>query len=56
MHLLSLFGVTKSYSPQRCTSGSAFNLSLIQKRPQVKEVRDNSGYRKCKIKTIKSVV
>ena len=48
-----ILGVTKSNSPQRCTSGSAFNPCALQKRPQVKEMRDYSGYRKCKIKTIK---
>ena len=32
--------MTKSNSPQRCTSGSAFNLCVLQKRPQVKEMRD----------------
>ena len=51
-----ILGVTKSNSPHRCTSGSAFNLCLLKKRPQVKEMRDYSGYRKCKIKTIKRVV
>ena len=50
-----IFGVTKPNSPQRCTSGSAFNLCVLKKRPQVKEMTDYSGYRKCKIKTIKSV-
>ena len=51
-----ILGVTKSNSPQRCMSGSAFNLCVLQKRPQVKEMRGYSGYRKCKVKTIKSVV
>ena len=37
-----IHGVTKSNSPQRCTSGSAFNPCLLQKRPQVKEMRDYS--------------
>ena len=50
-----ILGVTKSNSPQRCTSGSAFNVCVLKKRPQVKEMRDYSGYRKCKIKIIKSV-
>ena len=48
--------VTKSNSPQRCTSVAGFNLCVLQKRPQVKGIRDYSGYRKCKIKTIKTVV
>ena len=48
--------LTKSNSPLGCTSGFAFNLCVLQKRPQVKEMRDYSGYRKCKFKAIKSVV
>ena len=50
-----ILGVTKSNSPQRCTSGSAFNLCVLQERPQVKEMRDYRCYRKCKIKTNKRV-
>ena len=46
-----ILGVTKSNSPQRCTSGSAFNLCVLQNRPQATEMRDYSGYRKSRIKT-----
>ena len=35
-----ILGVTISNSPQRCTSGSAFNPRVLEKRPQVKETRD----------------
>ena len=47
-----ILGITQLNSPQRCTSGSAFNLCVLQKRPQVKEMCDYSGYRKCKIKIL----
>ena len=48
-----ILGVSKSSSPQRCTSGSAFNPCVLQKRLQAKEMRACSGYRKCKIKLLK---
>ena len=50
-----ILGVTKSNSQQRCTSGYVFNPCVFRKRPQVKEMRNYSCYRKCKIKTIKNM-
>ena len=47
-----ILDITQLNSPQRCTSGSAFDLCVLQKRPQVKEMCDYSGYRKCKIKIL----
>ena len=46
-----ILGVAKSNSPQRYTS--AFNPSVLQKRHQVKEMRDYNGYRNAKLKLLK---
>ena len=48
-----IFGVKKSNSPQRCTSGFAFNLCVLQKRPQVKEMYNYVAIENAKLKLLK---
>ena len=48
-----ILGVTKSNSAQRCTSGSVFNLCVLQKRPQIKEIHIIVATENAKLKLLK---
>ena len=45
--------MTKSNSPQRCTSGSAFNLCVLQKRPKIKKCVTIKAIENAKLKLSK---